>query len=317
LTSLTVCDTLDGTNYAEKGSDVNRPLGVIRRLGLGTALAGAAIWVVVLGSAVPAQAAVDLVYFEATGYDDHVLIEWGTPQELNNVGFNLYRTETPDFNDSSKGDLGFIPAQHPGQIEGADYSYTDSDIEAGTTYTYYYWLEDVDFGGVPKRHGPVSASTPSETPTSTPTATATSTPTRVPTATPTTVLTATPSSTATVVPTSTPAGTLTATAVSPPSSSPSPTAVVEQGLSPTATPGGIAQPTLSPAAGATEWMPTPTSTTVAWGGDSQPGAPGWSSFLVHWPTIHPSTILLLISLVSLLGVLLLSVALALVRKLSL
>lgn len=67
-------------------------------------------------------------------------------------------------------------------------------------------------------------------------------------------------------------------------------------------------------AGASE---TPTATTVAWGDDSEPGAPGWSSILLHWPTIHPSTILLFISLVAAFGVLLLSVALALVRKLSL
>ena len=337
MTSLTVYDTLDGTCYVEKGSDVNTPPSLMRRLGVGAALAGAAIWVVVLACAVPAQAGVDLAYFRATGYDDHVLIEWGTAQERDNVGFNLYRTEAPSFNDSSKVDLGFIPAQHPGGVLGADYSYTDSDIQAGTTYTYYYWLEDVDFHGVPTRHGPVSASTPTETPTSTPTATPTSTPTatptstptRVPTGTPTAVPTATPSFTATGVSTSTPAGTPTMTPVSPPASSASPTSIVEQRLSPTVTLGGMAQPTLTPGsvygertpmptsttvAGASE---TPTATTVAGGGDSQPGATGWSSFLLHWPTIQPSTVLLLISLISLLGALLLSVALALVRKLSL
>jgi hypothetical protein len=91
----------------------------------------------------------------------------------------------------------------------------------------------------------------------------------------------------------------------------------------------MAQPTLTPSAVYGERTPTPTSTTVAggaetstatpvaWGGDSEPGATGWSSFLVHWATIQPSTILLLISLISLLGALLLVVALALVRKLSL
>lgn len=91
----------------------------------------------------------------------------------------------------------------------------------------------------------------------------------------------------------------------------------------------MARATLTPGAAATAWMPTaapttvvvasetPTATTVAWGGDSQPGATGWSSFLLHWRTIQPSAILLLVSLMSLLGALLLSVALALVRKLSL
>jgi len=309
----------------------------MRRLGSVSIVVVVAVAVLFLTWAEPLRAYVDLAYFEATGYYDHVLIEWGTAQELVNVGFNLYRTEAPNFNDSSKVDLGFIPAQHPGDVLGADYSYTDSDIQAGTTYTYYYWLEDVDFYGVRTRHEPVSASTPTETPTSTPTATPTSTPTatptstptRVPTATPTSVPTATPSSTATGVSTSTPAGTPTTTAVLPPLSSPSPTSVVEQRLSPTVTPGGMEQPTLTPGPVYGERTPTPTSTTVAgasdtprattvaWGDDSEPGAAGWSSSRLHWPTIHPSTILLLISLVSLLGVLLLSVALALVRKLSL
>ena len=345
LTYSRVCDRLSLTWCGAKGSDVNHPLCLIRRLGFACVFGALAVCMIVLACAVPVQAAVRLTYFEATGYDDHVLIEWGTAQELDNVGFNLYRTEVPDFNDSSKVDLGFIPAQHPGQIEGADYSYTDSDIQAGTTYTYYYWLEDVDFHGVPRRHGPVSASTPTETPTSTPTetatptptATATSTPTRVPTATPTTVPTATPttvptatpSSTATGAPTFTPTSTPTMTPVSPPSSSVSPTSIVEQRLSPTVTPGGMAQTTLTPGPVYGERTATPTSstvagdaetstaTTVAGGDNSEPAAPGWSSFRLDWPTIQPSTILLFISLISLLGALLFSAALALARKLSL
>ena len=91
----------------------------------------------------------------------------------------------------------------------------------------------------------------------------------------------------------------------------------------------MAQPTLTPSAVYGERTPTPASTTVARGAetprattvaggdDSEPGAPGWSSFRVHWPTIQPSTTLLFISLISLLGALLFSVTLALVRKLSL
>jgi hypothetical protein len=112
--------------------------------------------------------AVRLVRFEATGFDDHVLVQWTTAQELDNVGFSLYRTDAPDFDDSSRVDLGFIPAQHTGQIWGAAYSYTDTDIRGGTAYTYYYWLEDVDFHGSSTRHGPVPVSSPVETPASLP-----------------------------------------------------------------------------------------------------------------------------------------------------
>ena len=239
---LTLYDTLYCSCYVEKDGNVNRDPCSSRRACCVSAIGVLAVCLLLWARGAPVQAVVDLVYFEATGYYDHVLIEWGTAQELVNVGFNLYRTEAPSFNDSSKVDLGFIPAQHPGDVLGADYSYTDSDIQAGTTYTYYYWLVDVDLHGVRTRHGPVSASTPTETPTSTPTATPTSTPTRVPTATPTTVPTATPSSRVTGAPTSAAAGTPTTTAVLPPLSSPSPTSIVDQELSPTATPGGMAQP---------------------------------------------------------------------------
>jgi hypothetical protein len=109
---------------------------------------------------------VHLQHFEAAGHDGHVLIEWGTAQELNNVGFDLYRTDAPDFHDPSMVHLGFVPAQHPGQVRDATYSYSDGEIQGGAPDTYYYWLEDVDFGGLSTRHGPVSVSRPAERPTS-------------------------------------------------------------------------------------------------------------------------------------------------------
>ena len=294
-----------------------------------TALAGAAICVVVLASVVPARAVVTLAHFEVTHVNDDVLITWGTGYEEDTVGFNLYRADTVNF-----------PGEHPlndqiiearGDGAGYEYDYLDDQVVPGATY--YYWLEVVYYGSDDEVFGPQPTPTPTPTSTSTgisvPTATSTSVPTNTPAPTSTSVATVTPSYTATGAPTSTPAGTATTTAVLPPPSSPSPTSVVGQGLSPTATLGGIAQPTSSPEAAATEWTPMPPSTTVtgisetstgtavAWGGDSEPEAPGWSSFLLHWRTIQPSTILLVVSLMSLLGALLLSVALALVRKLSL
>ncbi|MGB9299279.1 MAG: hypothetical protein WCD51_01670 [Anaerolineae bacterium] len=287
-----------------------------RRICPAQVFALAAIMVLLLACPARVDAAVYLLYFRATGEEDRVVLQWETAQELDNLGFNLHRAEVPELIEAQKLNQWLIPSEAFGGVFGASYSYQDTDVVEGVTY--YYWLESVDMHSVGKFYSddpesaapggspsPTSTSTPAETATSTPTATATSTRTRVPTATATTVPTATPSSTATVVPTSTPAST------------------------PTVTPGGMAQPTMTPGTVYGERTPMPTSTTVAgaaetstattvaWGGDSQPGAPGWSSFLVHWPTIHPSTILLLISLVSLLGVLLLSVALALVRKLSL
>jgi len=312
-----------------------------RRICPAQVFALAAIMVLLLACPARVDAAVYLLYFRATGEEDRVVLQWETAQELDNVGFNLHRAEVPELIEAQKLNQWLIPSECLNQMWcDAIYSYDDTEVVEGVTY--YYWLESIDTHSVGKFYSydpesatrggspsPTSTSTPAETATSTPTATATSTRTRVPTATYTTVPTATPSFTATEGSTSTPAGAPTMTPVSPPLSSPSPTSVVDQRLSPTVTPGGMAQPTLSPAAAATEWMPTPTptavergsetptATTVAWGGDSEPQATGWSSFLFRWSTIQPSTILLLVSLVSLLGALLLSLALALVRKLSL
>jgi hypothetical protein len=330
---LTVYDTLDGTCYVEKGSDVNRRPCLMRKACCVCAIGALAVCLLLLARGAPVQAAVHLAYFEVTGREDDVLIEWGTGMEETTYGFELYRAEADNFGQAML--IHTRDAENFGQFIGAEYVYADGDVELAVTY--YYWLVVLDLGGE-TRYGPKSAtpgppptSTPPPTPTGTrvPTATSIATLTKTPMPTSTNMPTVTPSFTATGVPTSTPTGTPTTTPVLPPPSSPSSTSVVEQRLSPTATLGGIAQPTLSPAAAATEWTPMPTSTAVAgaaetstatpvaWGGDSEPGATGWSSFRLHWSTIQPSTILLLVSLMSLLGVLLLSVALALVRKLSL
>ncbi|HUV73931.1 MAG TPA: hypothetical protein VMW79_06455 [Anaerolineae bacterium] len=313
------------------------PLRLIRRLGLVCAMGMMAVSWLLPARPTPVQAAVYLLYFEATGEEDRVVLQWETAQELDNVGFNLYRAGVPQFSEREKLNEGLIPSKAFGGMIGASYFYPDTEVVEGVTY--YYWLESIDTHSVGEFYsynpesatvGPpptaTSTSTPTETATSTATATATSTPTATPSSTPTRVPTATPSSTATVVPTFTPTGTPTMTPVPPPLSSPSPASVVVQRLSPTVTPGGIGQPTLTPAAADREWTATPsctsvaggaetsTANTVSWGDDSQPGAAGWSSFRLQWPTIHPSTVLLSLSLISLIGALLVSLALALVRK---
>ena len=47
-----------------------------------------------------------------------------------------------------------MPSQAPGSGQGAGYEFQDTDVVAGETY--WYWLEDVDLGGVASMHGPVS-----------------------------------------------------------------------------------------------------------------------------------------------------------------
>jgi hypothetical protein len=99
--------------------------------------------------------AVTLANFEAAPSGAAVLVTWETAMEIDNVGFNLYRSESPDgryvkLNES------LIPSQAPGTPFGAEYAWLDETVEPGATY--YYKLEDVDMWGLGTFHGPISAS---------------------------------------------------------------------------------------------------------------------------------------------------------------
>ena len=101
---------------------------------------------------------VTLASFTATAGAGQILVEWETEREVDNAGFNLYRSQHPDgmgqglytqLNDA------LIPSQAVDPNVGAAYSYPDADVEPGVTY--YYWLEDVSTAAETHLHGPVSA----------------------------------------------------------------------------------------------------------------------------------------------------------------
>jgi len=98
--------------------------------------------------------AVTLAAFNATAQAGHVLINWETVSELNNAGFNLYRTGSANQQPGPADLLAFVPSQAPGATAGAAYTFQDSAVTAGQTY--WYWLEDVALNGVTTRHDPVS-----------------------------------------------------------------------------------------------------------------------------------------------------------------
>lgn len=97
--------------------------------------------------------AVTLADFRAEAQSDHVLVSWETASELDNQGFNLYRSTSPDA-PGQQINPALIPAQAPGSAQGVLYRWQDLDVTAGSTY--FYWLEDVDFSGATTLHGPVS-----------------------------------------------------------------------------------------------------------------------------------------------------------------
>jgi hypothetical protein len=102
-----------------------------------------------------APTAVTLARFEAASQADAVLIEWETAIEIDNVGFNLYRSTSPDGPYIKLNDA-LIPSQSPGSVWGAVYTWLDEGVEPGITY--HYKLEDIEVGGARTFHGPVGAS---------------------------------------------------------------------------------------------------------------------------------------------------------------
>jgi hypothetical protein len=97
--------------------------------------------------------AIDLLSFTARPAADHIALSWQTGTEVDNAGFNLWRSEWTGGTYAKINDA-LIPAEGDA-LSGASYSYTDSDVMQGATY--YYKLEDVDTRGVSTFHGPVSA----------------------------------------------------------------------------------------------------------------------------------------------------------------
>jgi hypothetical protein len=99
--------------------------------------------------------AVTLASFDALWQEGSVLVTWETALEIDNVGFNLCRSESLD-GPYTKLNETLIPSQAPGSAFGAIYSWRDSDVQAGITY--YYELEDIEVQGASTLHGPVSTS---------------------------------------------------------------------------------------------------------------------------------------------------------------
>ena len=101
------------------------------------------------------SAAVDLTSFTATPAAGGMVVAWESASEIDNLGYNLYRSVTPSaMGERLNSEL--IASQAPGSATGFEYEWVDETVVAGTTY--YYWLEGVSLTGSSTVHGPVSAS---------------------------------------------------------------------------------------------------------------------------------------------------------------
>jgi hypothetical protein len=81
-----------------------------------------------------------------------VTIRWVTESEVDNTGFNIYRTaqggETVKVNETLIAARGTAAA-------GAAYEFVDGAVENRRAYSYR--LEDIDTSGTARQHGPVRA----------------------------------------------------------------------------------------------------------------------------------------------------------------
>jgi hypothetical protein len=98
---------------------------------------------------------VDLLWFNARPEGRSIVLRWETASEVGNTGFNLYRA-TSLGGEKMQLNADLIPSKvPPGSPLGAEYSWLDTQVVAGTIY--YYWLEDVDIYGRTTLYGPVKA----------------------------------------------------------------------------------------------------------------------------------------------------------------
>jgi uncharacterized repeat protein (TIGR01451 family) len=93
---------------------------------------------------------ITLVSLTASVADGQVNISWMTETEVNNAGFNIYRSAAAN-GEYVKINSDLIAGQGTA-TSGSSYSYTDRPEQAGT---YYYKLQDVSIDGQTIFHGPV------------------------------------------------------------------------------------------------------------------------------------------------------------------
>jgi len=99
--------------------------------------------------------AVALAWFDVTKKGTAgITLGWETVNESEVLSFNLYRAGSNNV-DKKKLIAADIPAQKPGELTGAVYSFKDKTLKPDKTY--YYWLETFDREGGVELIGPVKA----------------------------------------------------------------------------------------------------------------------------------------------------------------
>jgi hypothetical protein len=102
--------------------------------------------------ALPIPTLIELSGFEAVPGNRRATIQWTTASEIDNTGFNIYRSETRN-GMYVKINNALIPAEGS-PAQGAAYEFTDTGVQ--NRKVYFYKLEDFDVNGSSVMHGPIS-----------------------------------------------------------------------------------------------------------------------------------------------------------------
>jgi len=109
-----------------------------------------AIWILV---GVLALVGLGTIFHAALTFNQTtVTVEWSTASELDTVGFNLLRGETPE-GPFERVNQALIPSTGD-TLTGGSYRYEDTTATTGKTY--YYMLEEVESNGNSNQHGPIT-----------------------------------------------------------------------------------------------------------------------------------------------------------------
>jgi hypothetical protein len=218
----------------------------------------------------PALANVDLLYFRAESSATAVTLVWETATELDNLGFNIYRSNNGNRSQAIRLNESLIASKVGGQPIGATYDFPDLTAQPDTIYTY--WLQSVDVNGLTEDYGPIQSALGGGSVIEPPTPGGSE-----PGASPTPASSASPFS-PTVTPFSTGSGNPPPPTVAPPVTSSAITAISQPGppSSPAAPPVATAPPaigSLPPGSGGAEPLPSAETVTDAAGTQEDGAAP--------------------------------------------
>ena len=93
-----------------------------------------------------------VIFLASAATPPAVTVEWSTASELNTAGFNVLRSDNPN-GPFTRLNPEVIRAS-PDPLVGGSYVYTDTNVTPGQTY--YYQLEEVEFGGGASPQGTVA-----------------------------------------------------------------------------------------------------------------------------------------------------------------